>query len=193
MKSPSSYCTSVNESDNLFSVNEGKRCSTLWYHSLKKHVFIFFVFLLSLRKFFNVVMISSCKQELAAINLKICYSQCLGQIRCRRIWTLFPLNLRCLVFPTMCVFIVLGIHLSDRTVMARVSLSAGSNFTDLWWVRRFWFDQVSLRIIGLQHRRYNNPGLCSYRPHGVKNCLPRRYCLKKIEKKRWKMLVCSYV
>ena len=37
---------------------------------LKKHLFIFFVFLLSLRKFFNVVMISSCKQELAATNLK---------------------------------------------------------------------------------------------------------------------------
>ena len=30
--------------------------------------FIFFVFLLSLRKFFNVVMISSCKQDLAAIR-----------------------------------------------------------------------------------------------------------------------------
>ena len=56
----------------------------------KKNTCSFFVFLLSLRKFFNVVMISSCKQELAAINLEICYSQCLGRIRCCRIWTLFP-------------------------------------------------------------------------------------------------------
>ena len=106
----------------------------------KKNTSSFFVFLLSLRKFFNVIMISSCKQELAAINLEICYSQCLGRIRCCRIWTLFPINLRRLVFPTMCVFHVLGIHLSQRTAMARVSLSAGSNFTDLRCARRFWFD-----------------------------------------------------
>ena len=154
---------------------------------LKKHTCLFFcLFIISAKVFQRiVVMISSCKQELAAINLKICYSQCVEHIRCRRIWTLFPLSLRCLVFPTMCIFIVLGIHLSDRTVMARVSLSAGCNFIDLWWVRRFWFDQVSLRIIGLQHRWYNNPGLCSHSPHGVKNGLPWRYCLKKkkIEKK----------
>ena len=36
-----------------------------------------------------------------------------------------------LIFPTMCVFHVLGIQLWQRTTMARVSLSAGSNFTDL--------------------------------------------------------------
>ena len=36
-----------------------------------------------------------------------------------------------LVFPTMCVFHLLGIHLSERTAMTRVSLSAGSNCTDL--------------------------------------------------------------
>lgn len=112
-------------------------------------------------------------------DLEICYSQCLGQIRCCRIWTLFPLNIRYLVFPTMCVFLVLGIHLSERMTMARVSLSAGSNFTDLWWARRLWFDQVPFRIIGIHLRSYNNPGLCSYRPHGIKNGLPRRYCLKK--------------
>lgn len=142
--------------------------------------FISFVFLLSLRKFFNVVMISSCKQDLAAIRPRNMLQPMPGtNKRCCRIWTLFPLNIRYLVFPTMCVFLVLGIHLSERMTMARVSLSAGSNFTDLWWARRLWFDQVPLRIIGIHLRSYNNPGLCSYRPHGIKNGLPRRYCLKK--------------
>ena len=152
-----------------------------------------FLSLLSLRKFLHLVMTPSCKQELATINLEIFYSlQCLGHIRYCTIWTLFPLNIRCLVFPTMCVFLVLGIYLSERTTMARVSLSAGWNFTDLWWARRFWFHQVPLRIIGLQHRRYNNPGLCSYRPLDVKNCLPRRYCLKN-KKEEMKEFGFSYV
>ena len=91
---------SVNENENLFSVNEGKSCNTdptagakseySWQMSYditvnKKTLLYSFVFLLSLRKFFNVVTISSCKQELAAINQEICDSQCLGRIRCRRI------------------------------------------------------------------------------------------------------------
>ena len=98
-----------------------------------------------------------------------------------------------LVFPTMCLFHVLVIHLSERTAMTRVSLSAGSNFTDLWWARRFWFDQVPLRIIGLHLRSYNNPGLCSYRPHGVKNGLQRRYCLKKEKNERgWCRVLIAY-
>ena len=52
MKSPSRYCTPVNESENIFSVNEGKRCNTLWYHSKKKHLFIFFcLFIISAKVF----------------------------------------------------------------------------------------------------------------------------------------------
>ena len=185
MKSPSCYCTSVNESENLVSVNEGKRCNTLWYHRLKKHTCLFFcLFIISAKVFqrsYDIFM----QTRTCSYKPRNMLQPMPEAHKMLQHWTLFPLNLRCLVFPTMCFFIALGIHLSHRTVMARVSLSAGSNFTDLWWVRRFWFDQVLLSIIGLQHRRYNNPGLCSYRPHGVKNGLPWRYCLKKkkIEKK----------
>ena len=49
---------------------------------IKKQLFVFLSFYYLCRKFFNVVIISSCKQELVAINLnqEICYSQCLGHI-----------------------------------------------------------------------------------------------------------------
>ena len=143
-----------------------------------KETLYFFVFLLSLRMFFNVVMISSCKQGLVAIRPRNMLQPMPGTNKMLQNLNLFPPNIRCLVFPTMCVFLVLGIHLSERTTMARVSLSAGSNFTDLWWARRLWFDQVPLRIIAIHLRSCNNPGLCYYRPHGIKNGLPRRYCLK---------------
>ena len=163
----------------------------LWYHSYEPHLLIFCLFIIFAQVFqlsYDIFMqTSTCSYK--PRNMP---HQCLGHMRCCRILT-FPLSIRCLVFPTMRVFLVVGIHLSERTTMARVSLSAGSNFTDLWWVNRFWFDQVPLSVIGLQHRRYNNPGLCSYRPHGVKNCLPRRYCLKKNRKEMVKELGFSYV
>ena len=117
------------------------QCEYSWQISydiiVKKTLVYFFVFLLSLRQFFNVAMTSSCKQKLATINREICYNQCLRRIGCCRILTLFPVNLRCLVSPTMCVFHLLGIHLSERTAMTRVSLSTGSNFTNLRCARRF--------------------------------------------------------
>ena len=143
---------SVNENENVFSVNEGKRCNTdptagakseySWQMSYditvnKKNTSLFFCLFIISAQVFQRSYDIFIQTRTCSYKPRNMLQPMPGTDKMLQNLNLISCKSQFLVFPTMCLFHVLGIHLSERTSMTRVSLSASSNFTDLRCAR--WF------------------------------------------------------